>query len=73
MYSDYGITFDGLGSWRFGNDFAGNVIIFGVDNNSSSNTDNCKDNFLMKVKDPLVILMAVLVHQKKSLESILVR
>ena len=29
-YSSYGIAFDGLGSWSFGNDFARNVVIFGV-------------------------------------------
>ena len=39
MYSSYGIAFDGKGSWSF-NAFARIVIIFGVDNNSSSHTDN---------------------------------
>ena len=34
MYSTYGIAFDGKGAWSFGNDFARNVIIFGVDNGS---------------------------------------
>ena len=32
IYSDYGISFDGKGSWSFCNDFASNVIIFGVHN-----------------------------------------
>ena len=32
VYSGYGITFDSAGSWSFGNDFARNVTIFGVDN-----------------------------------------
>ena len=36
MYSGFGITFDGAGLWNFANDFAGNVIVFGVDNSSSS-------------------------------------
>ena len=40
VYSGYGIAFDGKSSWSFNNDFAGNVIIFGVDNSSSSYTDN---------------------------------
>ena len=31
----------------FGNGFARIVIIFGVDNNSSSYTDNRKNNFLV--------------------------
>ena len=34
--SGHGITLDGLGSWRFGNDFARDTLIFGVDNSSSS-------------------------------------
>ena len=29
-YSGYGIAFDGLGSWSFGNGFARNVVIFDV-------------------------------------------
>ena len=41
------IVFDGGGSWSFGNDFVRNVIIFGVDNSSSSHTDNHKNNFLV--------------------------
>ena len=28
-----------MGSWSFGNDFARNVAIFGVDNSSSSHAD----------------------------------
>ena len=32
VYSGYGITFDSGVSWSFDNDFARNVIIFGVDN-----------------------------------------
>ena len=36
----WGLAFDGEGSWNFGNDFARNVGIFGVDNSSSSHTDN---------------------------------
>ena len=29
----------------FGNGFSRNVVIFGVDNSSSSYTDNCKNDF----------------------------
>ena len=36
FHSNYGKTFDCAGSWSFGNDFARNVVIFGVDNSSSS-------------------------------------
>ena len=46
VYSGYGIAFNGAGSWSFGNDFARNVLIFGVDNSSSSHEDNHKNNFL---------------------------
>ena len=35
MYRDFGIPFDGAGSWNFSNDFARNVAIF-VDDISSS-------------------------------------
>ena len=31
--------------WNFGNDFAKNVAIFGVDNSFLSHADNCKNNF----------------------------
>ena len=40
MDTGYGIAFDGKGMWSFGNDFTRNVIIFGVDNSSSSHADN---------------------------------
>ena len=45
MYSGYGIAFHGAGLWSFGNEFAWNVAIFGVDISSSSHIDNCKNNF----------------------------
>ena len=44
MYSVYVIAFDGNSEWNFGNDYARNVVIVGVDNNSSSHTDNSKNN-----------------------------
>ena len=45
VYSGYGIVFDWAGLWNFGNEFARNVAIFGVDNSPSSHADNGKDNF----------------------------
>ena len=36
VYSGYEIAFDGKGEWRFGNNSAKSVIMFGVDNSSSS-------------------------------------
>ena len=52
VYSGYGITFDSVGSWRFDNDFARNVMIFGVDNSSSSHSDNRKNNFSILGEGP---------------------
>ena len=52
VYSGYEITFNGAGSWKFGNDFARNVVIFAVDNSSSSHTDNHKNNFLVLGEGP---------------------
>ena len=43
VFSGYRITFDSAGSWSFDNDFARNVIIFGVDNSSLSHSDNRKN------------------------------
>ena len=42
MYSGCGIAFDGNSNLNFGNDFVWNVIIFGVDNSSSSHIDNAR-------------------------------
>ena len=47
VYSGYRIAFDGKGSWCFNDDTGRNVIIFGVDNSSSSHTDNLKNDFLV--------------------------
>ena len=47
VYSGYRIEFDGKGSWSFSDDFARNVIIFGVDNSSSSHTVSIRNDFLI--------------------------
>ena len=39
-YNGTGIIFDREGSWSFDNVYARNVVIFGVDNSSSSHMDN---------------------------------
>ena len=44
--------FGGKGEWNFGNDFASNVIIFGVDNSSSTQTDTDENNVLTLSEDP---------------------
>ena len=41
------MEFDGKSEWGFGNDYARNVIIFGVDNSSSSHADNLTNNLLV--------------------------
>ena len=40
IHNGQGIVFDGEDSWIFRNDFARNVVIFGVDNSSLFHTDN---------------------------------
>ena len=47
VYSGYAIAFDGKGEQSFHNDTARNVVIFAVDNSSSSHADNVKNNFLV--------------------------
>ena len=54
-YNGRGIAFDGEDSWSFGNDFARDVLIFGIDNNSSSHTDNQKNNLLVLGERPIGI------------------
>ena len=53
VYSGYAITFDSEGSWSFNNSTARNIVIFGFDNNSSSHSDNCKNNFLILGEFPI--------------------
>ena len=50
VYSSSVIAFDEKCEWNF--DFAENVIIFGVDNSSSSHADNQKTNFLVLGEGP---------------------
>ena len=41
MCTGYGIAFDQAGLWNVGNDFfASNIVIFGVDNESSCQPDS---------------------------------
>ena len=55
----------------FDNGFARNVVIFGVDNISSSHTDNQKNNFLVLVEGPTdindqMILILTLIMQRQN-------
>ena len=52
VYSGFKIAFDGKSEWSFGNDCARNVEVFGVDNSSSSHTDNRKNKFLVLDEGP---------------------
>ena len=56
-------TVDTEGSWSFANHFARNVLIFGVDNSSSSRSDNRTN----QVKVQLMVLLKALGHRRKSL------
>ena len=51
-YISYGIVLDVKGSWNFGNEFARNVVIFGVNFSSSSHSINHKNNFLVLGEGP---------------------
>ena len=51
-YSGYGIGFDRKGSYSIGNEIESNVIIFGVDMNSSTKIDNRKKYILILGKGP---------------------
>ena len=47
VYIGYGILFHEKVEWRFGNDYARNVVNFSIDNSSSSHVDNRKNKFLV--------------------------
>ena len=47
VFSGYWITFYGKHRWNFSNEFARNVLIFGIDKSLSSHGDNCKNNYLV--------------------------
>ena len=52
VYSRCRTVFDGGVTQSFGNDFARNVVIFGIDSSSSCHTDNYKNNFLILREGP---------------------
>ena len=73
VYSSYRTVFAGKGLWSLNNDTARNVIIFGINNSLSSHTDNFKNDFLILMKEILLVFMEALVHQKKILILISVK
>ena len=50
-YCGYGIGFDGSGYYSIGNETGKNVIIFGVNVDSSTNLDNKRKDILILEKD----------------------
>ena len=56
---------------EFWSRFARNVVIFGVDNSSSSHSDNCKNNFLILGEGPTSHINGG--SRKKSVVLILVK
>ena len=73
VYSGNRITFSSAGSWSFDNDFPRNVIIFGVDNSSSSHSDNHKNNCLILSEGPTYGINATFKSPEKSLVLILLK
>ena len=47
VYSGYVIAIDRRDEWSFGSNYARNIMISGVDNSSSSHTDNLTNIFLI--------------------------
>ena len=52
VYGGYGITFDSTDSWNFDNETARNVIVFLVDNSSSTHSNNRNNEFLVLDEGP---------------------
>ena len=48
VYSGYAIAFDSVGSWSFGNDFSGDLIVFGVNNCSLTHIYSFKKLFSVR-------------------------
>ena len=67
------IAFEGARSWSFGNAFARNVVIFGVDNSSSSHADNHRNHFLVLGEGDTFGINGSFGVQKKGLLLILVK
>ena len=63
-YSGYGIGFDRKSSFSFGNDTGKNVIIFGIDMNSSTKIDNRKKDILILGRGPTQQLESTLSAEK---------
>ena len=63
MCSGSGIEFDGIGSWNFCYDDTRNVVIFGVDNSSSSHADN----LMVLDEEPTYVILGIFGEAEKIL------
>ena len=73
VYSGYGIAFGWKDSWSFENDSTRNIVIFGVDNSSSSHTNSQKKWFFSLGEGPTYAITGSLGSpEKKRLVLILV-
>ena len=59
--------------WSFGNDYTRNVIIFGVDNSSSSHADNLNNSFFNIGEGDTFGVNGSFGDQKKGLVLILLK
>ena len=73
VYGEYRIAFDSEISWRFVYEFARNVVIFAVDNNSRSHSDNRKNNFFILGEVIICGINGRFGLQKKGLVLILLK
>ena len=63
MCSGSGIEFDRIGSWNFCYDDTRNVVIFGVDNSSSSHADN----LMVLDEEPTYVILGIFGEAEKIL------
>ena len=67
VYIGYGIAFHGADSWSFGDNFAKNAKVFGVNNSSLSRTDSRKNDFLVLGKGPTYDINGILAPAEQKL------
>ena len=73
VYSGYGTAYDAKGKWSFGNDYARNIVIFGVVNSSSSHADNPKNDLIILGNGPTFGINGRFDTSEKKLILILVK
>ena len=73
VYNGCGVASDGKGLWSFNDDFGRKVIIFGVDDSSSSHTGNLKNYFLILGEEDTFAINGSFSAPQKKLILILVK